>query len=152
MESLPSELREAIIRLSLSPTVPPYDFRDRYDALMSYSLVARSWRTVAQNEMLRHLWVQDAKAEKQLDNSPLVGFLQHSRVQSVAFGYGIGAGTLQNLRIGRFMEHVMLRLKHAVTCGLIWNLAIDRYDFYALEGERAQASRMSEMCPIGFLV
>lgn len=133
MNQLPSELFEAIIHFSLAPAVPAVEFRERYDALMTYSLVAPRWRTVAQNEMLRHLWVQDAEAEKRLDHSPLKRYLENRQVQSVAFGYG--ERVYGRLHEGRFMEHFMLRIKHNIPRAILWNLGIDRFDFYALQGK-----------------
>jgi hypothetical protein len=134
MNALPSELLEAIIRYSLAPAVPHVEYRQRYDALINYSLVARRWRTLAQNEMFRHLWVQDATAQKLLDNSPLDRYVQNAKVQSIAFGRDRRGGTLSD---ARFVMHAMLRINNGVFDACLYSLELDYLDFYALESELA---------------
>lgn len=61
--SLPTELIENIIRLSLPP-IRFSSYRERYNVLVAYSLVSSVWRSLAQEELGKHLVIGSTKGLK----------------------------------------------------------------------------------------
>jgi hypothetical protein len=68
---LPPEIVQRVIRLSLSPTISYETLPERYADLRAYCLVCQAWRPWAQDELYRHLLVEDgskaARVERALE-------------------------------------------------------------------------------------
>ncbi|ORY88098.1 hypothetical protein BCR35DRAFT_31680 [Leucosporidium creatinivorum] len=136
--SLPLELIHYIIKLGLPPV--RFDaFRERYELLRTFSLVSKSWTSLAQAELQRHLYINSRATYEALDvaiNAP----------EETTFSRRVLSIRLGPERRSWLREDLHGLLKGLLSCEEVW--ACDREGpGTLLIGPLSSASRRSQAPP-----
>lgn len=136
--ALPEELIELIVIASLPPEIYSDEYSARYEILRRYSLVSRLWRTMAQREMFRYIYIPTVESANLLDTSPLRDKKREELLQprAVRFGRYIDqdedAGYYTS---ARWLDHVLLRFSN-VGHVIVSHFGLETpFDFYAFTGK-----------------
>lgn len=125
-QRLPNELIRDIIRFS-TPIVRHSTFRERYDMLLTCSLVSSVWRDTAQEELMEHLLVKDT-----LTTFLLVNQLRRKELDKKR--YRIISLRLYGTRWTGYprLENVSSLLKYCTKVYEVWLSGLDLSTFFGL--------------------